>query len=93
MATTSVVKNNRINKAEVEVMKNRLDPERMEQTGGEVFEDLCERVFTQVGGYKQILNGMTIESLLTYSRYQTANENRFYKAIFALRSIKSSRSN
>ena len=75
---TNYIKLFRINKAETERMKMMLDP-----TIEFGISPLTER-----DGYEPVATVDAIASLDVYSRYQTTAENRIYKAIMILKTLK-----
>jgi hypothetical protein len=75
---TNYIKLFRINKAETERMKMTLDPTI----------EFGIAPLTTRDGYEPVVSADTVSSLEVYSRYQTTVENRIYKAIMMLKTLK-----
>jgi hypothetical protein len=93
MMTMSYIKRKRINKAEVELMKSSLDPMRTKVTYdySSLGNNLPKEAFVTeeyLGGYKTILGSEAVQRMDLYSRYETSNDNRFYKALFMIQRLR-----
>ncbi len=80
----SYIKLARINKAEAELMLSELDPSVIRND-----LDLVSTYTIEKQGYKKTISTDTATKLDVYARYETSTENRMYKAINTLISLRS----
>ncbi len=93
IVTMSYIKRKRINKAEVELIKGTLDPLKLrEVTEYSNRENLpVDKIVIRneyVSGYKTELTADAVQRMDLYSRYETSNDNRFYKALFMIQKLR-----
>ncbi|MFC1999215.1 hypothetical protein ACFLXE_00465 [Chloroflexota bacterium] len=82
----------RLQKAEAEYMKSILDPRKVRFEGGRDLSAFVGKMIVESEGYTPLVSSEHIEHLLNiYARYETTIENRLYKAIHELESLRGGR--